>query len=87
MTKDNTAAVEFHRCFAHAVDTRRSLLLSCQARPTIRSTPWAPGAEATYVHAHSNWKYILAAENGQELTCGTVLSESAFTNDEADSTR
>ena len=48
MTKNNTVAVEFHRCSRMRMQwIPGALFFSSQPHPAIRSTPWAPGAEAT----------------------------------------
>ena len=43
MTKDNTAAVEFHRCSRMCMQWIPGALFSL-----VSPTPWAPGAEAKW---------------------------------------
>ena len=49
MTKNNTVAVEFHRCSCMRMQWIPDALFfsPVSPAPVIRSTPWAPGAEAT----------------------------------------
>ena len=55
MTKNNTAAVEFHRCLRMRMQWIPGALFSpVSPAPAIHSTPWAPGAEARGDHDNDN---------------------------------